>query len=359
MYRDLDSANWPEDAAPWTHPVLKSILDEEGFQVSIGSFSDSAQIDQHFKPSDFHHVVDADSSQVLAIHDVCQGRNLVIQGPPGTGKSQTITNLIAEAMGTGKRVLFVAEKMAALEVVKRNLDSVGLGNACLELHSHKMNKKTVADELKRTLELDSPQLKSEYDLARLLNNRDRLNCYCEAVNSPISENGVTPFQAYGELLAVRRRLAGLEPPSLDIYQFQQSKSQFEKGLERIEELQQLLRRMGVPKNHPFWGSQCKLFVPNDEAEVKLSTVKAQETVTDLRRSSAELAQHLNLPSPVYSRSSRKLDSCRKPRVRCPRFIRYCCAVNRMDGTEQRFGSRIKRRSTIEPASQGIRQYPYP
>ena len=297
MYRDLDSANWPEDAAPWTHPVLKSILDEEGFQVSIGSFSDSAQIDQHFKPSDFHHVVDADSSQVLAIHDVCQGRNLVIQGPPGTGKSQTITNLIAEAMGTGKRVLFVAEKMAALEVVKRNLDSVGLGNACLELHSHKMNKKTVADELKRTLELDSPQLKSEYDLARLLNNRDRLNCYCEAVNSPISENGVTPFQAYGELLAVRRRLAGLEPPSLDIYQFQQSKSQFEKGLERIEELEQLLRRMGVPKNHPFWGSQCKHFVPNDEAEVKLSTVKAQETVTDLRRSSAELAQHLNLPSP--------------------------------------------------------------
>ena len=297
MYRDLDSTKWPSNAAPYTHPVLKSLLDGEGFQVSVDSFPDNAQIDRHFKPSDFHHVVDADSSQVLAIHDVCQGRNLVIQGPPGTGKSQTITNLIAEAIATGKRVLFVAEKMAALEVVKRNLDSVGLGNACLELHSHKMNKKTVADELKRTLELDSPQLKSEYDLARLLNNRDRLNCYCEAVNSPISENGVTPFQAYGELLAVRRRLAGLEPPSLDIYQFQQSKSQFEKGLERIEELEQLLRRMGVPKVHPFWGSQCKHFVPNDEAEVKLSTVKAQETVTDLRRSSAELAQHLNLPSP--------------------------------------------------------------
>ncbi len=81
--------------------------------------------------------MDADSTQTLAILDVSQGRNLVIQGPPGTGKSQTITNLIAEAIGRGKSVLFVAEKMAALEVVKRRLDAVGLGDACLELHSHK------------------------------------------------------------------------------------------------------------------------------------------------------------------------------------------------------------------------------
>ncbi|MCD8509730.1 MAG: hypothetical protein LRY73_07545 [Bacillus sp. (in: Bacteria)] len=66
---------------------------------------------------------------------------MVIQGPPGTGKSQTITNLIAEALGHGKKVLFVSEKMAALEVVKRRLDTVGLGEACLELHSHKTNKK--------------------------------------------------------------------------------------------------------------------------------------------------------------------------------------------------------------------------
>ena len=75
---------------------------------------------------------------MLAVHE---GRNMVIQGPPGTGKSQTITNMIANAVGQGKKVLFVAEKMAALEVVKRRMDAINLGEACLELHSHKANKK--------------------------------------------------------------------------------------------------------------------------------------------------------------------------------------------------------------------------
>ena len=65
--------------------------------------------------------MDSDTSQTLAIHDVRKGKNLIIQGPPGTGKSQTIANVIASAVADGKTVLFVAEKMAALEVVKRRL----------------------------------------------------------------------------------------------------------------------------------------------------------------------------------------------------------------------------------------------
>ena len=75
----------------------------------------------------------------------------VLYGPPGTGKSQTIANVIAESIGLGKKVLFVSEKMAALEVVKRRLDMVGLGDAVLELHSHKTHKKAVLAELERTL----------------------------------------------------------------------------------------------------------------------------------------------------------------------------------------------------------------
>jgi hypothetical protein len=140
MYRDLDTTNWPGDSLS-EHSVLQSVL-TSGFEEPRSSIDDNtASIDEHLNAAETHHVVDADSSQALAIHDVSQGRNLVIQGPPGTGKSQTITNLIAEAIAKGKRVLFVAEKMAALEVVKRNLDKAGLGDACLELHSHKMNKK--------------------------------------------------------------------------------------------------------------------------------------------------------------------------------------------------------------------------
>lgn len=85
-------------------------------------------------------MVDADASQTRAIERARRGDSLVIQGPPGTGKSQTITNVIAQAVLDGKKVLFVAEKMAALSVVKRRLDQVGLGGACLELHSEKASR---------------------------------------------------------------------------------------------------------------------------------------------------------------------------------------------------------------------------
>ncbi len=83
---------------------------------------EDANIDPFIPPSEMLHIVDSDSSQALAVHEVRRGKNLVIQGPPGTGKSQTIANVIASAVADGKTVLFVAEKMAALDVVKRRLD---------------------------------------------------------------------------------------------------------------------------------------------------------------------------------------------------------------------------------------------
>ncbi len=296
MYHDLDITNWSNDALS-EHSVLQSVL-AAGFQEPKSAISDDAHIDEHLNPAENHHVVDADSSQALAIHDVSQGRNLVIQGPPGTGKSQTITNLIAEAIANGKRVLFVAEKMAALEVVKRNLDKVGLGDACLELHSHKMNKKAVVDELKRTLDLSQPKMPAiEQRLERMRTDRDRLNCYCEAVNTPIGESGITPFQAYGELLAVERCLSGVKLPTLDSSQFQHSAAEFRERLNHTEELQTLLKRMGIPKKHPFWGSRCKLFLPTDREPLEQAAAEARAKVIALKDSSQQLAQHVNLQIP--------------------------------------------------------------
>lgn len=102
---------------------------------------------------DLHAVIDADSSQIEAIEKAKHGDSFVLQGPPGTGKSQTITNIIAECLYNGKKVLFVSEKQAALNVVYDKLKKADLADFCLELHSHKANKKTVIDELNRTLEL--------------------------------------------------------------------------------------------------------------------------------------------------------------------------------------------------------------
>jgi len=97
-------------------------------------------------------VLDADPTQLSAIFAAEAGANFVLQGPPGTGKSQTITNMIAQLLATGKTVLFVSEKMAALEVVQRRLDAVGLGPFCLELHSHKASKRGVLDQLQQTID---------------------------------------------------------------------------------------------------------------------------------------------------------------------------------------------------------------
>ena len=102
---------------------------------------------------DLHTVVEADSSQIQAIEMAKSGKSFVLQGPPGTGKSQTITNVIAECLHDGKKVLFVSEKQAALNVVYDKLKKAGLAEFCLELHSHKANKKAVIQELNRTLEI--------------------------------------------------------------------------------------------------------------------------------------------------------------------------------------------------------------
>ena len=143
MYNDLDIAAWASAGLGENHPLISPLLGD-GFREPSSTVPDDAHLDAILAPGALHTVMDADSSQTKAIIDVKDGRNLVIQGPPGTGKSQTITNLIAEAIGSGKKVLFVSEKMAALDVVKRRLDAVGVGDAALELHSHKTNKKLLA-----------------------------------------------------------------------------------------------------------------------------------------------------------------------------------------------------------------------
>ncbi|MBR5047372.1 MAG: AAA family ATPase, partial [Eubacterium sp.] len=109
---------------------------------------------------DLHTVVDADSSQIEAIEMAKSGKSFVLQGPPGTGKSQTITNIIAECLHDGKKVLFVSEKQAALNVVYEKLKKAGLADFCLELHSHKANKKAVIEELNRILEMPKSSVSS-------------------------------------------------------------------------------------------------------------------------------------------------------------------------------------------------------
>jgi hypothetical protein len=116
MYRDLDVANWPEHASIDGHAIVSALLGD-GFDVADRLLPEEGNLDEHLPSATTLHVLDADSSQSVVIEEARRGRNLVVQGPPGTGKSQTIANIIAAAVDEGQKVLFVAEKMAALDVV--------------------------------------------------------------------------------------------------------------------------------------------------------------------------------------------------------------------------------------------------
>lgn len=160
-------------------------------------------LDRELMPDQVPCVVDADSTQMSAIASALAGRSFVLQGPPGTGKSQTITNLIAALLADGKKVLFVSEKMAALEVVYRRLSDVGLGDFCLELHSHKSNKKDVLDSLAQVLNRAASvsQLPWESRTQELATLRSQLNALAEALHRP-QPLGLTFHQAIDRLLAL-------------------------------------------------------------------------------------------------------------------------------------------------------------
>ncbi|MCA9975665.1 MAG: DUF4011 domain-containing protein, partial [Anaerolineales bacterium] len=257
MVHDLDAANWPAAQPPAAHPVLQALLTPQGFPQPGPQLPDDAPLDNYVRLDDSHQVIDADSSQTLAILDVNAGHNLVIQGPPGTGKSQTITNLIAEALGNGKTVLFVAEKLAALDVVKRRLDEVGLGDACLELHSYKSTKSVFLAELARTLMLGQPKEDGNFPHRHTLQTtRDRLNAYSQAMNDPIGDSDVTLYDAYGRSLQLQARLAHLDLPDLSIPQLSTwSAADFQARRQMAHSLQQQLAQTGIPAQHPLWGSR--------------------------------------------------------------------------------------------------------
>jgi very-short-patch-repair endonuclease len=158
------------------------------------------ELDARVSPETVTHILDADSSQHEALEAVKGGADVVIDGPPGTGKSQTIANAIAELLAAGRTILFVSEKTAALEVVKRRLDERGLGDFCLELHSHKANKREVAAELGRCLDLaPEPGRNVATELRQLADDRHRLNAYAAELHRTRAPLGMSAYQVHGEL----------------------------------------------------------------------------------------------------------------------------------------------------------------
>ena len=149
------------------------------------NFIDQSEVDDRIKPSEVFAPLNADTSQLIAIAASGHPQDFVLEGPPGTGKSETIANIICHNIALGKKVLFVAEKMAALNVVYKRLNKVGLGHLCLELHSNKSSKSAMLDQLreawtKREEADQSEWLREAEDLFEL---RSKLNHYIDELHA--------------------------------------------------------------------------------------------------------------------------------------------------------------------------------
>ena len=167
---------------------------ERTFDGDRGAPMEPHEIDRRIDPKDLLTPLPADSSQLSAVVAASEGHDFVLIGPPGTGKSQTIANIICQCIATGKTVLFVAEKAAALDVVQRRLEREGLGDAVLELHSNKTDRKRVLTQLGRGWDRASRATEHEW-LAiteKLRIKRDQLNAYVGAVHA----KGTQGFSAY-------------------------------------------------------------------------------------------------------------------------------------------------------------------
>ncbi len=190
------------------HPILGTLLGART-RPEDGPLMDPHDLDDFYARRHDLTVVDADSSQQVAIEAAKAGKSLVIQGPPGTGKSQTITNIIAALLADNKRVLFVSAKRAALDVVLRRMKEVGLDDLCLSAHDDGTDKKAVIADLYQTCEtaaayrttLSVDSVRQE----KLRQSRKTLDDHVTALHTQRPDMGLSVFAAYEELCKVPNR----------------------------------------------------------------------------------------------------------------------------------------------------------
>jgi hypothetical protein len=283
MARDLRAMVESGAAAP--NPFLASLLPELAREMrehyadagSVRLFIEPMALDDHIPAAQMPLVVDADSSQVAAVHAALEGQSFVLQGPPGTGKSQTITNMIACLLAAGKRVLFVAEKRAALSVVANRLAKVGLDSACLELHGEAPNGGTVAQSLVAALDAARPDDSAEFDrLAREVDQtRVRLNALVRRLHRP-TPLGMSFFQASARRHALREHVG----PPIEVTGIRETTADaFEANRRALADLQRAIADCGGWSDHPLRASRLDTWTERRQDAAGNALASLAEAVT--------------------------------------------------------------------------------
>jgi len=281
IWRDLDPNNWP---GLLDHILLKKLF--SGGSGGAGLFPEDYEIDKH-PQGDLPLIYDADSSQHSAIIDVLSGKNMVINGPPGTGKSQTITNIIAVGLRAGKKILFVSEKLAALEVVRHRLNLANLGHFCLELHSHKTQKKKLLSDLQERMEEHfRPPQQLQDKISTLNRHKKELNRYAQLMASRVgNELGLTIHELFWRAEWRRQAIGDMAGTVQSLFladAINWSYDDIEEKRARLEALGQLYTAIGCfDSSHHWWGFTPQPLAPGDDEVIGRIVSEAAALATQL------------------------------------------------------------------------------
>ena len=248
LYEDLDPENW-RNCKNIKRSVISNILGK-GFEAE----RQSKVKEDSFDNANLCYVTDIDSTQADVLYEVCSGKSLVVQGPPGTGKSQTIVNIMASSVKQGKSILFVTEKMAALEVVKNRLKKLGLGETVLQLHSGESNRKSFYADLSDTMNIEeADEVSHPRDLHQLKNIRNELNSMNEVMETVIENTELTSREVIGRVISLRdeideSRLNDLKIKNIGYW----SANKFFNVKKILEKYCRLIDSYGNPRKNPFY-----------------------------------------------------------------------------------------------------------
>lgn len=287
MWRDLEES---ADVL-LRNDMARHLIERPGEAFPGGDdFAAAASLDQDFSPHQVLCPLDADSSQLRAVLAAVDGRSFRLEGPPGTGKSQTIANMVAQALGSGQRVLFVAEKQAALEVVQRRIAAVGLGPFCLAVHSAKATKRDVLAQLGEALDVvrsEEPEAwRGEADRLALL--RDELNEHVLALHAP-GNLGRSVYDVVSRLIALRD-VPELDLPPTDVLSL--SESMFPAVAELCDRADAALEGLGLPADHDLFPVRLSEWTPALAGEAGAACVALTEALERLRPLATETATAL-------------------------------------------------------------------
>ena len=246
--------------------IVASLIENRDKQDIATQVVDARDIDKESSPMDFAIPLDVDSSQMEAIVESGRGRSFILHGPPGTGKSQTITNMIANALYQGKRVLFVAEKMAALSVVQSRLEKINLAPFCLELHSNKATKKHFLEQMDEVLKVT--KIKSPEEFARrseeLYHERRELISYMEALHKK-AKSGFSLYDCISKYLSIEEDEISEQLPPKE----QMTADYIDGGIELVEKTDAILDIVGQPNRNALFGLE-----PDDNRSDTLDNIQS-------------------------------------------------------------------------------------